>query len=138
MLHFCYLLMFWCLLRYDEALNLEFHQVEMGVDELGIHYLEIRLPHRKTHQTGGQDSTIATVHALPQADDCIQTLCRSISTKTLTRTSAHFSHIPHGAHCLLILVRLCAGRFSGSHLQVVYFRGAMHWFVSSTPGDCRG
>jgi hypothetical protein len=58
MLHFCYLLMFWCLLRYDEALNLEFHQVEMGVDEFGIHCLEIRLPHRKTHQTGGQDSTV--------------------------------------------------------------------------------
>ena len=65
MLHFCYLLMFWCLLRYDEALNLEFHQVEMGVDEFGIHYLEVRLPHRKTHQTGGQDSTIAIAHTLP-------------------------------------------------------------------------
>jgi len=52
MLHFCYLLMFWCLLRYDEALSLEFHQVQLRTDSIGILYLEVQLPFRKTHQTG--------------------------------------------------------------------------------------
>ena len=52
MLHFCYLLLFWCLLRYDEALGLEFHQVQLRKDDLGVAYLEVQLPFRKTHQTG--------------------------------------------------------------------------------------
>jgi hypothetical protein len=54
MLHFCYLIMFWCLLRYDEALGLEFHQVQLCKDDLGIFSLEVQLPFRKTHQTGSK------------------------------------------------------------------------------------
>lgn len=54
MLHFCYMLAFWCFLRFDEALNIEFHQVQLGVDAQGIQYLEVQLPWRKTHQLGGK------------------------------------------------------------------------------------
>jgi len=60
MLHFCYLLMFWCLLRYDEALSLEFHQVQLRTDSIGILYLEVQLPFRKTHQTGGTSQGLAS------------------------------------------------------------------------------
>jgi hypothetical protein len=35
MLHFCYLILFWCLLRYDKALSLEFHQVQLRKDDGG-------------------------------------------------------------------------------------------------------
>jgi len=52
MLHFLYLVSFWCLLRYDEALNIEFKQIEMDVGSDGITYLKISLPFRKTHQYG--------------------------------------------------------------------------------------
>jgi len=54
MLQFLYVLSFWCLLRYDEALNIEFNQVEMDRDDDGIIYLRISLPFRKTHQYGGE------------------------------------------------------------------------------------
>lgn len=55
MLHCCYLIMFWCLFRYDEALHLEFHQVELDQDECGIIFLKIQLNHRKTHQEGSKN-----------------------------------------------------------------------------------
>lgn len=53
MLQFLYVLSFWCLLRYDEALNIDFNQIEMEVGGDGVVYLKISLPFRKTHQYGG-------------------------------------------------------------------------------------
>jgi hypothetical protein len=54
MLQFLYILSFWCLLRYDEALNIDFNQIEMDAWEDGTMYLRISLPFRKTHQYGGE------------------------------------------------------------------------------------
>lgn len=54
MLQFLYVVSFWCLLRYDEALNIEFHQIEMAQGDDGITFLKISLPFRKTHQFGGE------------------------------------------------------------------------------------
>jgi hypothetical protein len=53
MLQFLYVLSFWCLLRYDEALNIDFNQIEMELGGDGVVYLKISLPFRKTHQYGG-------------------------------------------------------------------------------------
>jgi len=54
MLQFLYVVSFWCLLRYDEALNIEFHQIEMAWGDDGVTFLKISLPFRKTHQYGGE------------------------------------------------------------------------------------
>lgn len=56
MLHFLYLVSFWCLLRYDEALHIEFHQVRLEKGQDGIMVLEVSLPFRKTHQLGSMYS----------------------------------------------------------------------------------
>lgn len=64
MLHFCYLLAFWCFLRFDEALNIEFHQVQLKFDDQGIAYLEIQLPWRKTHQLGSKHRYSYYLHFL--------------------------------------------------------------------------
>ena len=44
MLQFLYVLSFWCLLRYDEALNIDFNQIEMEVGGDGVVYLKISPP----------------------------------------------------------------------------------------------
>jgi hypothetical protein len=52
MLQAIYLLAFLCLLRFDEVLKIEIHQLEV-VDRAKGH-IKLTLPFRKTHQYGGK------------------------------------------------------------------------------------
>lgn len=54
MLWFLYLLAFLCLLRYDEALHIRWQDLIFTRVREDVWRLEVRLPFRKTHQTGGQ------------------------------------------------------------------------------------
>lgn len=53
-LHLIYLISFWCLLRYDETLNIQCHWLELIVDESGKLKLKLTLPIRKQSQLGGE------------------------------------------------------------------------------------
>ena len=55
MLSLLYVISFLCLLRYDEALRIQFDWIELEDFENSGHdaRLKISLPFRKTHQTGG-------------------------------------------------------------------------------------
>ncbi|PBK62002.1 hypothetical protein ARMSODRAFT_980996 [Armillaria solidipes] len=49
-----YLIMFTCLLRIDEALKIQVHDIEFGVDDVdGTHFVSITLPFRKSSPFGG-------------------------------------------------------------------------------------
>lgn len=54
-LNLMYILMFLCLLRYDEVLHIEWRMVEVEEDPQrpGRSILRLQLPFRKTHQRGG-------------------------------------------------------------------------------------
>lgn len=54
MLHFAYLIAMFCMLRFDEALKIEFHHIELRMDSERVMYLEVLLPWRKTHQLGSK------------------------------------------------------------------------------------
>jgi hypothetical protein len=49
LLHAIYLLAFWCLLRFDEVLRIQFHDLEI----VSPTCVKLTLPFRKTHQYGG-------------------------------------------------------------------------------------
>ncbi|PBK62315.1 hypothetical protein ARMSODRAFT_895720 [Armillaria solidipes] len=51
-LQLLYILAFLCLLRFDEALRIQWHWVSVETYQ-GMRRLKIELPFRKTHQTGG-------------------------------------------------------------------------------------
>ncbi|EIM91542.1 DNA breaking-rejoining enzyme, partial [Stereum hirsutum FP-91666 SS1] len=53
MLHALYVIAFHCLLRFDEALRIEWHWIEWQEYSPGKVRLKVKLPFRKTHQTGG-------------------------------------------------------------------------------------
>ena len=53
MLWLLYILAFLCLLRYDEALHIRWSDLILTQMRDGLYRLEVRLPFRKTHQTGG-------------------------------------------------------------------------------------
>jgi hypothetical protein len=53
MLNLLYILSFLCLLRFDEALRIQWHWLTME-DYNGLKRLKISLPYRKTHQYGGE------------------------------------------------------------------------------------
>ena len=50
LLHAIYLLAFWCLLRFDEALKIQFQDLEV----ISPTCIKLTLPYRKTHQYGGE------------------------------------------------------------------------------------
>lgn len=52
-LQLLYIVSFLCLLRYDEALRIEWHWIKVENYE-GQKRVRITLPFRKTHQTGGK------------------------------------------------------------------------------------
>lgn len=57
MLHLLYLVSFWCLLRYDEALNIQWSDltfVDRAGSESGQAYIVVDVEFRKTHQLGGK------------------------------------------------------------------------------------
>ena len=54
MLSLLYVISFLCLLRYDEALRIQWDWVTLEVLPDGTHRLKLSLPYRKTHQTGGE------------------------------------------------------------------------------------
>ena len=49
LLHAIYLIAFWCLLRFDEVLKIQFHDLEV----ISPSCIKLTLPFRKTHQFGG-------------------------------------------------------------------------------------
>lgn len=54
-LNLVYIVSFLCLLRFEEALRIQWHWITLeGPDEDGKYRLRIDLPFRKTHQTGGK------------------------------------------------------------------------------------
>jgi hypothetical protein len=85
MLHLLYILSFWCLLRYDEALriqcsevSLEFIEGEQGIRALA---LKLMLPFRKTNQYGGE---VAISEIKLRGD-------RRLQTDLTVQTSSHSS-----------------------------------------------
>ncbi|KAF7791348.1 hypothetical protein EIP86_002362 [Pleurotus ostreatoroseus] len=52
MLHFLYVLSMLCLLRYDEALNIRWEDISIGLTTEGVYFIRLDLPFRKTHQFG--------------------------------------------------------------------------------------
>ena len=50
LLHAIYLIAFWCLLRFDEALKIQLHDLEV----ISPTCIKLTLPFRKTHQYGGE------------------------------------------------------------------------------------
>ncbi|KAK0462316.1 DNA breaking-rejoining enzyme [Desarmillaria tabescens] len=59
-----YLVTFSCLLRIDEALKIQVHDIEFGIDDIdGIHYVSITLPFRKNSPFG--DIPPFVLRALP-------------------------------------------------------------------------
>ena len=57
MLHCLYTISMLCLLRYDEALNIRWEDIFIGVTATGVPFARLSLPFRKTHQYGGQYSS---------------------------------------------------------------------------------
>ncbi len=54
MLHALYLISMLCLLRYDEALHIMWSDIFTQQREGNKYRIELRLPFRKTHPTGGE------------------------------------------------------------------------------------
>ena len=52
MLQTLYVVSMLCLLRYDEALRIMWHQVHFEKDDRGVPVVRLELPFRKTDQTG--------------------------------------------------------------------------------------
>ena len=61
MLPVIYIISFLCLLRYDEALRIEWHWIEFSIID-NQHCMKISLPFRKTHQTGGTITVYVFIH----------------------------------------------------------------------------
>lgn len=64
MLLLLYTLAFLCLLRYDEALQIRWSDLILTHVEGKLYCLEVRLPFRKTHQTGGELVAITNITSL--------------------------------------------------------------------------
>lgn len=64
MLHALYTVAFHCLLRFDEALRIEWHWIEYQQYGDGKIRLRVKLPFRKTHQTGGTSEISSDVFAM--------------------------------------------------------------------------
>lgn len=57
MLQFLYLVSFWCLLRYDEALKIKWSDLRFvtgSESESGVPHIIVDVAFRKTHQLGGE------------------------------------------------------------------------------------
>lgn len=61
MLHALYVIAFHCLLRFDEALRIEWHWMELQEFGEGKFRLKLKLPFRKTHQTGGMYMSLSAL-----------------------------------------------------------------------------
>ncbi len=60
-----YLITFTCLLRIDEALKIQLHDIEFGIDDVdGTHFVSITLPFRKSSPFGGKHINIIFLHLL--------------------------------------------------------------------------
>jgi hypothetical protein len=57
MLHALYTISFLCLLRYDEALHIQVHDIVPEIMENGRTRLKLTLPFRKTDQYGGESKS---------------------------------------------------------------------------------
>lgn len=61
MLQCLYIISFICLLRYDEALHIQWHEIVFLRKPNDRQYIQLRLPFRKTHQLGGNCDIFACV-----------------------------------------------------------------------------